>query len=309
MTYTGINWYDVAYQTGAGINWGDLQTSSTSRVNWSDMANMTSQNINWQQLSLFSNDATDLVNNVQSIYDKLGVFNSSSTTDLFGKINKLLDEVGTGNISGIVSTLGSPTDTVASNTLFGDINEIQTKTNNINTTTGNIDTTTAALTATIDTKLGTSSQSLSVFGQMDIIQDFAEKSKKSAQGALGIITDVQKEVGFTGKTPNAYGQMQLLEKYIKDIQSAAIDLGGRQEATSQVAQQLVGMVQNLLNEQAKLSGLENTGLMIENLSKQQSRDMEKVYEKFDEINVKIRALQEAMKIDDIVVKTWFESEE
>jgi hypothetical protein len=37
--------------------------------------------------------------------------------------------------------------------------------------------------------------------------------------------------------------------------------------------------------------------------------MDKVNEKLEEIDAKILALREAMKLDDVVVKTWFESEE
>jgi tetrahydromethanopterin S-methyltransferase subunit B len=76
-----------------------------------------------------------------------------------------------------------------------------------------------------------------------------------------------------------------------------------------MAQKIVSMVKDVINEQAKQAGLDQTGLMIEDLSKKQSRDMEKVNEKLDEIDAKVRALQEAMKLEDVVVKTWFESEE
>jgi hypothetical protein len=101
----------------------------------------------------------------------------------------------------------------------------------------------------------------------------------------------------------------LLEEYIKDIQNAALALADKQDMTTEIAQKVVGMVKDMLNEQAKLAGLENTGLMVEELTKKQAADSEKVNEKLEEINAKIMALQEAMKIDDVVVKTWFESEE
>jgi hypothetical protein len=76
-----------------------------------------------------------------------------------------------------------------------------------------------------------------------------------------------------------------------------------------MAQKLVQMIKDVINEQAKQVGLDKTGLMIEDLTKKQARDTEKVNEKLDEIDAKVRALREAMKLDDVVVKTWFESEE
>ena len=69
------------------------------------------------------------------------------------------------------------------------------------------------------------------------------------------------------------------------------------------------VAKKILEQQAKLAGLENTGLMVDNLTKQQAQDMERVNAKLEEIDAKLRALQEAMKVDDIVVKTWFESGE
>jgi hypothetical protein len=39
-----------------------------------------------------------------------------------------------------------------------------------------------------------------------------------------------------------------------------------------------------------------------------SKDMDKVREKLEEIDAKIKALREAMKTQDVVIKTWYESE-
>jgi hypothetical protein len=148
-----------------------------------------------------------------------------------------------------------------------------------------------------------------VFGQMDVIQKFAKTSNSSASAALGVANNIQSDLGVFGQNVNVNDKLKQLEDYIKDIQNAAIALGPKQDATGTLAQQLVEMVRQLLNEQARQAGLAPTGMMIEELSKQQAKDAEKVSDKLEEINVKVRALQEAMKIDDVVVKTWFENEE
>ena len=48
---------------------------------------------------------------------------------------------------------------------------------------------------------------------------------------------------------------------------------------------------------------------IDNLTSVEAEDKENVLEKLDEINAKLNALKEAVEVNDVVVKTWFEAEE
>ena len=64
---------------------------------------------------------------------------------------------------------------------------------------------------------------------------------------------------------------------------------------------------NFLNQQAAAAGLQKT-MGVSNLSAKESQDMEKVNEKLEEINAKIDALREAMGVQDVVVKSYYESE-
>ena len=50
-------------------------------------------------------------------------------------------------------------------------------------------------------------------------------------------------------------------------------------------------------------------MTVAQLSEKESKDIEKVNGKLEEITAKINALRETMQIQDVVVKTWFESEE
>ena len=184
----------------------------------------------------------------------------------------------------ITKLIGSSADSSAANTIFGDIKYIQGQ-------------------------IGTGTTSATVFEQMDKIQSFAKKGKDSADAALGVAKNIDADLGINGQTPTAYDQLKIIEEHVKNLQAEAMGLGGKQDATSGLAQEIVTSFKELINAQARLAGLEDTGLRIEDLTKQQAKDMEKVQEKLDEIDVKMRALQEAMKLDDVVVKTWYESEE
>jgi hypothetical protein len=58
----------------------------------------------------------------------------------------------------------------------------------------------------------------------------------------------------------------------------------------------------------KFNFLLNAPVSFFKLSTKESKDAEKVNEKLEEINAKIAALREAMNVQDVVVKSWYESE-
>ena len=62
-----------------------------------------------------------------------------------------------------------------------------------------------------------------------------------------------------------------------------------------------------LYQQAKQAGLQKT-MSVQGLSEKEAKDMEKVNEKLEEINVKIEAIREAMNVQDVVVKSYYESD-
>ncbi|NLE64364.1 MAG: hypothetical protein GX606_00390, partial [Elusimicrobia bacterium] len=133
--------------------------------------------------------------------------------------------------------------------------------------------------------------------------------KTAASAALGVAIDLQGDLGVEGQSPNAYQELKVIEGYVKDLKSAASAIGSKQEAVGGMAQDFVSMVQDMMKQQAQALGLEETGLAVGDMAKQGAPDLEKINDKLDEIDAKIRALQEAMKVEDVVVKTWFESEE
>jgi hypothetical protein len=267
-----------------------MDSLGSASVNWTDLATMTNSNINWTEMQKFSVGAVQLLNQMNSIYALIGNdITSTSNDNLLGKINNIQTALGSDDFKSVLDLLGTDTDSADSKTIFGDIKNIQ---------------------SLIGTNTSTDTENTTkMFTQMDKIQDFANKGQANAGAALGVAQVLSEDLGVNGQSPSAYGKLQELQQYINEIQQAALDLGGKQDATGELAQNLVGMVKDLLNEQAKLAGLEDTGLLIENLTKQQAKDSERVGNKLEEIDAKIRALQEAMKVDDVVVKTWFESEE
>jgi hypothetical protein len=284
MSTSSINWADISYMSGTSINWGDMTVSSTSGVNWNDLANMSHQNIDWSEMSYFSQNARTLISNMSSIYTKIGDPNSTNTTDLFGKINTITAAIGSLDVNAIVALLGRPTDTATSNTIFGDINGMQSA-------------------------IGESATSVTVFKQMEAVEAFTKTAKSNAGAAYAEAQKISIDLGVNGATPSAYAKLKELEGYIKDIQASAMALADNQNAPGQMAQQIVGMIKDVLNEEAAKAGLDQTGLTTEGLTEKQAKDTEKIADKLEEMDAKINAIKEAMKLDDVVVKTWFESEE
>jgi hypothetical protein len=286
MTDAQVNWDDLSDIGSANVDWSDLAVMTHSEINWSDMSVMTTSTIDWNQMEYFSSNAMNLIDTMQIVFNTIGnvMTDTQDSNTLYGKVLKILAAIEEADLTTIKNILGQSSDSADSGTIFGDINNIQDS-------------------------IGVSSTATTVFDQMDIIQDFAKKGKDSADAALGVTKNIETDLGVFGQTPNMNDQIKLLKDHIQDIQNAAIEIAQQNQSTASIAQQLVEMVRGVINEQAKLSGLEDTGMQIEQLSSQQARDMEKVSDKLVEIDTKVQALREAMQVDDVVIKTWFESEE
>ena len=130
----------------------------------------------------------------------------------------------------------------------------------------------------------------------------------SANAAYSTAQQIVSDLGVNGQSPSAYDKIKELEAYIKEIQTAALGLGDKQDATSDLAQKIVGMITDVLNEQAKQTGLDNASMLVETLTSKQAKDAEAVDSKLEELMAKIRAIQEAMKVDDMVIKSWWTDE-
>ena len=101
--------------------------------------------------------------------------------------------------------------------------------------------------------------------------------------------------------------MKNLEDDVANIQQSATQLiQGTQNAPG-LTQQTIDNLNKFLAEEAKKAGLQQP-MTVKELSASEAKDMEKVNEKLEEINAKIAALREAMNVQDVVVKSWYESE-
>jgi len=98
-----------------------------------------------------------------------------------------------------------------------------------------------------------------------------------------------------------------LEDAIEEIKKSALELTKGQEDSASATKQIIDTLTQMLSREAKKAGLEDT-MTVAQLSEKESKDIQKVNEKLEEITVKINALREAMQVQDVVVKTWFESE-
>jgi hypothetical protein len=247
---------------------------------------------------------------------------------MFGRLNQVLLDIADVNsstdsstttilttVSAIQTTIGSSTDTGATATIFGDINDLQAS-------------------------IGTNSQSdsSSMFEQLDVIQEFADTGKSNAAAALGVAQNIEQDLGVFGATPNAYDQLRLLEEYILEIREAAENLTEGQQESGGMAGQIIQKLSEFLQQQAQMAGLgsaspdgsgagsgkgegEGEGeaesaagkgpggspLDVDDIAKGEF-DMDAVNDKLEEIDAKINALKEAMDTEDAVVRTWFESD-
>ncbi|MBL8014446.1 MAG: hypothetical protein JNN05_11425, partial [Candidatus Omnitrophica bacterium] len=185
----------------------------------------------------------------------------------------------------ISEKLGGESDTSTSNTIFGDLNTVQGA-------------------------IGTASTSSTMFDQLDVIQDFARTGKSNAGAALGTAQEIQRDLGVYGATPDIYSRLSDLEKYVKDIQGSAEKVTKKQDEAGGAIGKIVSTLQKFLEEQLKSAGIQAETLQTTSQLKDvaRSKELEKVHDKLEEIDATIKALKEAVKNKDVVIKTWYESE-
>ena len=63
-----------------------------------------------------------------------------------------------------------------------------------------------------------------------------------------------------------------------------------------------------MEAQAKAAGMQSDALKSSTADVAKSKQLEQVHDKLEEIDAKIKALSEAVKSKDVVIKTWYESE-
>ena len=147
-----------------------------------------------------------------------------------------------------------------------------------------------------------------IFGDLSVVSNIAKGGKSSADAALGYTQELIRDLGVNGANPNAYEKLKLLENAVTEIKKTAEDLTRGQDDSADMVKQVLDLLNQKFSEAAKQAGLADT-MTVAELSEKQAKDMQKVNEKLEEITAKINALREAMEVQDVVVKTWFESEE
>ena len=98
-----------------------------------------------------------------------------------------------------------------------------------------------------------------------------------------------------------------MEDAIQNIQDATTNLTNGINSAPGLTQETIDKLTQFLNTQAQQAGLQKT-LGAKGLSSKEAKDMEKVNDKLEEIKAKIDALREAMNVQDVVVKSYYESD-
>jgi uncharacterized coiled-coil DUF342 family protein len=99
-----------------------------------------------------------------------------------------------------------------------------------------------------------------------------------------------------------------LEEYVKDIKGAAEKVSKKQEESGGVVGKFIDNLQKFLEAQAKAAGIEGEIMKTPPEDTAKAKEIEKVQAKLEEIDAKVKALNEAIKNKDVVIKTWYESE-
>ncbi|HPG99181.1 MAG TPA: hypothetical protein PLT39_09900, partial [Thermotogota bacterium] len=216
--------------------------------------------------------------------------------------------------------IGAATDTSATNSVFGNLQEIIDYVDTLEILVGAVSDTSESETvfgglAGIEDSLGVyedTESSETVFGELSKLEELrtnVNTAKSSAGAALTEAQSIRAELGASGQTPNTYNRIKELDTALSDLKTSIAAITEAQVSAEGVASQILSTLTNFVNEAAEALGLGDSDMTVDALTEQEAGDEEKVFAKLDEINAKLNALKEAIETDEVVVKTWFESAE
>jgi hypothetical protein len=210
----------------------------------------------------------------------LNTINQAVTTINYkSPVNQILNTV-----QSIQSILGSTSNTATNNTVFGNIMNVENLIGN-----------------------STTNATGTLFGSLSGANSYPVQAANNAAAAMSEAQQIITDLGVNGATPNMYAKLKNLEDDIQDIQTSTTNLVTGINNTSGLAQASTEKLTQFINQQAQQAGLQKT-LGVASLSSKEAKDMEKVNDKLEEIKAKIDALREALNVQDVVVKSYYESE-
>jgi len=177
-------------------------------------------------------------------------------------------------------TLGTPEDTIADNTLFGMINEIETYARLIG---GVTDETTAE----------------TLFGRI-------KQSKNYASDAYNEILAVREELGAEGSEGDVYTLIEKLSVTMGTMREELNNLLPEQIDSGKMQKTIIDAMVNAVNEAAESLGLKMDA--IEGLAEGESGDQSGIKNKLEEIKAMLDILSKAKEQDAVVIRSWFEVE-
>ena len=130
---------------------------------------------------------------------------------------------------------------------------------------------------------------------------------QASNNAAAAMSFAQQILTALGNGANISSQLKSLQDAISNVQAATTQLTQGNQNNPGLTQELIDALNKFLSQQAQQAGLQKP-MTVNDLSAKESQDMEKVNEKLEEIAAKIGALREAMNVQDVVVKSWYESE-
>jgi len=207
-------------------------------------------------------------------------------------------------ITSVESYIGTETDDGGAGTVFGDLQSIINYVDTLEILMGSY--------VDQDTAETLSDEGLpeTVFGMLArlySIKEDASSAKNNAASAMTAAEAVRAELGASGMSETTYEKIRQLESALGSLRTAAETISESQVETGTVATEILDTLTQFVNQSSEALGIGGDDIQVESLTAQDADDKQKVFEKLDEINAKLSALKEAIEVDDVVVKTWFEA--
>jgi len=255
------------------------------------------------ELEAIAGDVTSIDGTVSTINGNVTTLMTRVGTSTTGNsLFKTIEDAGfdpnlATNVETILAYIGAETDAAGAGTVFGDLQSVIDY----------VDTLELLMGAYTDAETAET-----IFGQLSKlaeIKDNAQSAKSNAAAAMSQAQAVRDELGAQGMSESTYEKIKKLESALADLRTAAETISESQVETGTVATEVLTTLTKFVNETSKALGIGGEDIKVEDITDEEAQDKETVLEKLDEINAKLNALKEAIEINDVVVKTWFEAEE
>jgi methyl-accepting chemotaxis protein len=254
-----------------------------------------------------SSTAATLFGRIAKLDATLGALDSGSIVALIQQLQSSDLSTIKQALNGVATVLGSTTDTLASDTLYGKINTIYTDVDEIKTDIGD------------PTDLYTNTST--VFGNLANVTKIANQIDGNAADALSTVKAIRIELGAQGN-PESVGQgVRNVEGLLGEIKKLSDSLVQQGNENKGLAEKMINQLVDATNNTMQQLGF--VGEKVEKISgsvQGDSQQIQQIQAKLEEMRAYLQMIQEALKVSAApkeggkemqraVVKAWMELEQ